>query len=49
MMNWIRYRILMRRLRAEIGELVRDGDAGHAEQKIKSPFVTACNACGNIV
>ena len=52
MLTWIQYRILMRRLRTEIADTVsgKKADAKNPRmQKIKTPAVTACKACGNIV
>ena len=51
MIEWIRYRILMRRLRGEIACLAQDRkreQTGFAPEKSKSSL-TACNACGSIV
>ena len=49
MLERIRYRLLMRRLRREIALIVNEIEEPRTVEKIKSPFVTACNACGNIV
>jgi len=49
MLNWIRYRILMRRLRGEIARVVNGEKPNRTPEKIKSPSVTACKACGSIV
>ena len=52
MIEWIRYRFLMRRLRGEIARTVRSGSGCAPEQRPerrKSSFPTACKACGSIV
>lgn len=49
MMEWIRYRILMRRLRSEIALVVNEGKKSRASEKIKSFSATACKAYGSIV
>jgi hypothetical protein len=52
MMEQIRYRLLMRRLRWEIARTVADSAKGSARQRReskKSSGVTACKACGSIV
>ncbi len=49
MMNWIRYRILMHRLRGEIALVVRGKKTVPTAEKRKSPYATACKACGSIV
>lgn len=48
MLNRIRYRILMRRLRSEIADTVCK-DRTLRVQKMKTSVTTACKACGNIV
>ncbi|MBQ1820641.1 MAG: hypothetical protein II117_03455 [Clostridia bacterium] len=51
MMEWIRYRMLMRRLRGEIAVLTigqRKKASGTTAEAIKSA-ATACKACGSIV
>ncbi len=52
MLNRIRYRILMRRLRSEIADTVckdRTAVGRLRVQKMKTSVTTACKACGNIV
>ncbi len=52
MLNRIRYRVLMRRLRAEIADVVGAEPKAFPKpraEKVKTPVVTACKACGNIV
>ena len=52
MMEQIRYRLLMLRLRGEIARTVADsakGSAGQRRESKKSSGVTACKACGSIV
>ncbi len=49
MLNWIRYRILMHRLRGEIALVVNEERMNRTPEKIKSTSVTACKACGSIV
>lgn len=49
MLNRIRYRILMHRLRGEIALVVRGEKTNRTPEKRKSPSITACKACGSIV
>lgn len=49
MLNRIRYRILMRRLRGEIARLVNDDRKDPFPEKQKTAVVTACKALGSIV
>ena len=49
MIEWIRYRFLMRRLRGEIAQLVSEEQQAICSKKIKTAAVTACKACGSIV
>ena len=52
MIDWIRYRFLMRRLRGEIARTVRSGSICAPKprpERRKSTLVTACKACGSIV
>ena len=48
MMEWIRYRLLMRRLRGEIARVVGKGEPARAENR-KTAVMTACKAYGSIV
>ena len=51
MLNRIRYRILMMRLRGEIADLVRKGEQPDTPKAeiCKTARVNACKACGSIV
>ncbi len=51
MLEQIRYRILMLRLRGEIARLVREEDRPESAraEKYKTAPVNACKACGSIV
>ena len=49
MLNWIRYKLLMRRLRSEIAEVVAREKTNPRAENSKSAFMTACKAYGNIV
>jgi len=48
MIEWIRYRMLMRRLRGEIAHVVNDEQKPRRAEKRKTGM-TACKACGSIV
>ena len=49
MLNQLRYRFLMRRLRKEIARTVNGKQRTRRDEKIKSAALTACKACGSIV
>ena len=49
MLNWIRYKLLMRRLRGEIAEIVVRDRKTICTENNKTAFMTACKAYGNIV
>lgn len=50
MLEWIRYHILMRRLRGEIAGLVNDSaQTRERAEKCKTVGPNACKACGSIV
>ena len=48
MIEWIRYRMLMRRLRGEIADAVNGGRQPRRAEKRKTA-ATACKPCGSIV
>ena len=49
MMEQIRYRFLMRRLRKEIARTVNGSQRTRRDEKIKTAVLTACKAYGSIV
>ena len=49
MMERIRYRFLMRRLRKEIAQTVSGKQRPRRDEKIKTAALTACKAYGSIV
>lgn len=49
MVEWIQYRLLMRRLRAEIAAVAGGKQKTHRSEKIKTTALTACKAYGSIV
>lgn len=49
MIEWIRYHMLMRRLRGEISRTVNGERNAMPAEKTKTAVVTACKACGSIV
>ncbi len=49
MIERIRYRLLMRRLRGEIAEVVSGKRGTRRAEKMKTAALTACKACGSIV
>ena len=49
MIDWIRYRMLMRRLRGEIQSVMNGRQKTQRAEKSKTAALTACKACGTIV
>ena len=49
MMDWIRYRMLMRRLRGEIAVVVNGKQKPQRAEKMKTAGLTACKPCESIV
>ena len=49
MIEQIRYRFLMRRLRKEIARTVNGSQRTRRDEKIKTAVLTACKAYGSIV